>query len=155
MKKISIASLLSAALLVGTLDIIAACLQFYIKTQKGPAPVLKFIASGVFGKAAFSSGNSMIFYGLAFHYIIALLFTVFFFFMVSQFPKMLQRPIITGILFGAFVWVVMNLLVLPLSNTNKGPIVVSAAITGMLILMVCIGIPLALIAARKIKKGDV
>jgi hypothetical protein len=39
-----------SGLLVGTLDITAALVQFYIKTGKDPLIVPKYIASAVFGK---------------------------------------------------------------------------------------------------------
>ena len=42
--------------IAGTLDITAACIQYYIRTGKGPANVLRYVASGVFGKEAFTGG---------------------------------------------------------------------------------------------------
>ena len=68
---------IKAGLLVGTLDITAACLQFYIKTGKGPEPVFRYIASGILGKDAFTGGG-MIFWGiflsLFYRYVFCILF---------------------------------------------------------------------------------
>ena len=52
---------LLAAILVGTLDITAACIQYFIKTGKNPTGVLRFVASGAFGTDAFTGSNMMLF----------------------------------------------------------------------------------------------
>jgi hypothetical protein len=140
--------IIKAWLLVGTLDIIAACTQFYIKTGKGPEPVLKYIASAVFGQDARRGGTEMIVAGLAFHYIIALLFTVFFFIIFSRLGLMVVNRIITGILYGIFIWAVMNRIVVPMSEIGKQPFVLKNGLIAAAILIVCIGIPLALLAPR-------
>lgn len=139
---------LKSTLLVGTLDILAAAIQYYLKTGNGPAPVLKFIASGVFGPEAFSEGGAMIFYGLLFHYMIAFSFTLFFFVISLIFPAILKATILTGIVYGVFVWIIMNLLVVPLSNTPEADFQWLNAGIAMLILIVCVGLPLSFIASR-------
>jgi hypothetical protein len=81
-----IPKIVMAGLLVGTLDILSAFIYYFIKTgEKNVFNVLKFIASGIFGKAAFSGGNMMIIAGLVLHFIIAFAFTIIFFWI---FPKM-------------------------------------------------------------------
>ncbi|NJN34942.1 MAG: hypothetical protein HC817_12500 [Saprospiraceae bacterium] len=64
--------ILKTALIAGSLDITAACLQAYLKTGATPDRILAYIASGVFGKKAFSGGFPMQIAGLLFHFIIAL-----------------------------------------------------------------------------------
>lgn len=148
MQKRPLALVFGTALLVGTLDILAACIQYYLKTGSGPAPVFKFIASGVFGAEAFSAGDSMIVYGLLFHYSIAVSFTIFFFLICTLFPAVLKAKVATGIGYGIAVWIVMNLIVVPISNTPKGEFDWIDAGIGMLILVMCIGLPLSFIAAK-------
>ncbi|HEY2727215.1 MAG TPA: hypothetical protein VGI61_08585, partial [Parafilimonas sp.] len=65
-------------LLAGTLDILAAFADYYIATRRGPEGVLRFIASGVFGKDAFTGASLMIWLGLFFHFVIAFALTIFF-----------------------------------------------------------------------------
>ncbi len=144
---------IKAALLVGTLDILAAFIQFYLKTGKGPAPVLKFIASGIFGKAAFTGGDIMIMYGLLLHFLIAFIFTLLFFFVCAKFPAILQMKFLTGIIYGAFVWAAMNFIVLPLSQVPAAPFNLTNAIIAMSILIICIGLPLAFIANNHTTQG--
>lgn len=148
MKKRPVALVFGSALLVGTLDILAACILYYLKTGTAPVPVFKFIASGVFGAKAFSAGDSMIVYGLLFHYSIAVSFTIFFFLISTLFPTLLKAKVTTGTGYGIAVWIVMNLIVVPISNTPKGEFDWIDACIGMLILVVCVGLPLSFIAAK-------
>ena len=147
MSKLFTAKVLLAGIIVGTLDITAAMLQFFIKTGKDPLIVLKFVASGVFGTAALKGGADMIAWGFLFHYVIAMSFTVFFFWLCSKFPSILNHRLITGIGYGIFAWSFMRFVVLPLSLTNKQPFDLTAAIIAAGIIVVCIGIPLAFMAA--------
>jgi hypothetical protein len=141
--------ILKAWLLVGSLDIIAACTQYYIKTGKNPENVLKYVASAVFGKDASAGGTMMSVYGLVFHFINALLFTLFFFFVVSKFRFASANRILTGIGYGAFMWAVMRFLVLPLSNVQLLPLTLTGSLIAIAILIICIGLPLSFIANSK------
>jgi hypothetical protein len=147
MSKLITAKVLLAGIIVGTFDILAAMLQFFIKTGKDPLIVLKFVAAGVFGTAALKGGADMIAWGFLFHYFIAMSFTVFFFWLCSKFPSILNHRLITGIGYGIFAWSFMRFVVLPLSLTNKQPFDLSAAIIAAGIIVICIGIPLAFMAA--------
>lgn len=148
MKNIFSSRAIATGLIAGTLDILAAFIQYYIKTGKGPAGVLKFIASGVFGESAFTGGNIMIFAGLLFHFIIAVSFTVFFFWLSAGLPLLFKYKFVTAILYGIFIWCVMQFIVLPLSNAPEIPLHVKGVVTAVLILIVCIGIPVVYSAGR-------
>jgi len=72
--------ILQAGILIGTLDIVSAFIYYFFKTgQKNEFNVLKYVASGIFVKEAFSGGNNMIIAGLVLHNIVAFAFTIFFF----------------------------------------------------------------------------
>ncbi|NCU05957.1 MAG: DUF1440 domain-containing protein [Chitinophagaceae bacterium] len=147
MRNLLTSKILLAGLLVGTLDIAAAMFQFFLNTGKSPFIVLKFVASGLFGKAALTGGDDMIAWGFLFHYFIAMSFTVFFFWLCGKRPALLQHRLLTGIGYGIFTWSVMRFIVLPLSLTNKQPFSWSGTLTAIAILIVCIGIPLSFMAA--------
>lgn len=141
----SVKTILFAGLLTGALDILAAFIDYYIHTTKGPEGVLRFIASGVFGTKAFSGSSAMIWLGLLFHFIVAFLFTVFFYWLYPRAKFLRVNIALTAILYGAFVWCVMNLIVVPLSNTPKFPFNAFNAIKAAIILMFTIGLPLSII----------
>jgi hypothetical protein len=135
-------------LLAGSLDILAAFLQYYLTFHRNPLRVLLFIASGVFGKNAYSGGSIMYFAGALFHYIIAYSFTLLFFFIYPQIRLLSANRVITGILYGAFIWTIMNLLIVPMSKTPAIPFHWPKALLAMGILIAAIGIPLSFFAYR-------
>lgn len=135
-------------LVAGTLDITAASLYY--------PPVYKFrlillyqnIASGVFGDGAFRGGVPMAAAGLGFHYFIALAWTVLFFAAYPRFAVVRGNMLMVGALYGIIVWAVMNLVVLPLSRVERGPLTPGHAIIAALFLVFCIGIPISIMTGR-------
>jgi hypothetical protein len=139
-------------LLAGSLDLLTALLTYSIRTGNDASLVLKFIASGLFGKKAFTSGPEMTLWGLLFHFVISLLVTFLFFLVVPKFRPALRHPLITGIMYGSALWVIMNLLILPLSKipvTTARPV---DNIIGILTLVVMVGIPISLLASKFYKR---
>lgn len=143
MQKIKVASLLKAGLIVGTLDLTGASIQYYLRTGKGPVPILKYIAGAIFPKDALPS-PVLAAIGLLMHYGIAMIFTIFFFWLTAKKPDLLKHRLVTGLLFGALIWTIMNLVAVPLTRVNQAPFTVSGVLVSMGILIVCIGLPLAL-----------
>ena len=148
MKKNFWKTIVLAGLLVGSLDIIAALVNFYINTGKDPKIVLKYIASAVFGKAAFSGGNNMAVWGLLLHFLIAFIWTSIFFFIYPKLRLLSWNRIITGILYGIFIWIIMTQVVVPMSKVTAGPFNLKQAVIAVLILIAAIGLPLSFIAHR-------
>ncbi len=149
LKKATPGIILSAGLIVGTLDILSAFVDYYIATRKNPLAVLPYIASGAFGDSALSGGAGMMITGLFFHYIIAFSFTVFFFWLYARIPFLPVNRILTGIGYGIFIWMVMNLVVVQLSGAPHTPIPAMKpfkVLKSMSILIFMIGLPLSFIA---------
>lgn len=144
--------IIKAGLLVGTLDILTAFVHYYLKTGNNPLGVLQYVASGLFGKEAFSSGNTMYWTGLFLHYVIAFTFTIFFFWLFPKLNFISKHKVLTGVLYGLFIWSVMNLIVVPLSKIPPRPFNITNALINVVILMVCIGIPLSFMANSFYKK---
>jgi uncharacterized membrane protein YagU involved in acid resistance len=159
MRKSFFASALTAGLMAGALDIIAACLQAYLKNETPPMQVLRGVASGAFDPKTFSSPALLALCGLLIHFFIAITFTFFFFFLAKQIPSLIKYPIPVGIIYGAFVWGAMRFIILPyLSRLNPTPIEGSEAIKNAAIsagiIVVCVGIPVVLLA-RKYVRGKI
>jgi hypothetical protein len=145
--------ILQAGLIAGTLDILSAFIYYFIKSGKTNFLVIfKFIASGIFGKAAGEGGTLMILVGFILHYAIAFAFTVFFFWLYPKVNVMSKNRIVTAIVYGLFVWTIMNLVVVPSSNTVHRPFKIEGALINMGILIICIGLPLSFIANAFYKK---
>jgi hypothetical protein len=142
-------TVLWAWLLVGTLDITAAIVNYWIGGGRQPISVFIYIASGVFGQTAFEVGAPMAWWGLIFHYFIAFGWTAFFFLIYPRIGFMSTNWIITGVLYGMFIWLIMNRVVVQLSNTPKGPFRLTNSIIQCGILIAMIGLPLSYIARRR------
>lgn len=145
-------AIILTGLLAGTLDITAACTQFYLKTGKSPILVAQYIASAVFGKeTAYSGDVSMIILGFLFHYIVAFGWTILFFLTYPRLGILRGNKYAVGILYGAFVWVMMSQVVVPTTLIGRGPFNIVNAAQAMAILMVCIGTPISLMANKYCK----
>lgn len=137
-----------AWLLAGTLDGAAAVIQFLIISGGGnPIRVFQYIASGVFGRAAFDT-QAMAFWGIAFHYFIALCWTLFFFLLYPKVSLLRRNTPATVAAYGVLVWMVMNLIVLPISNVPLGQFNLTRAIVGALILIVCVALPVIVVTRK-------
>ena len=140
--------ILRAGLLAGTLDGLAAALSYYFQTGKNPANVFKFVASGAFGPKALTGPDTVAVWGLLFHFLFATGFVTLF---VLAYPKveiLRKNWIVVGLTYGVFVWLVMNGVVVPLSNTPPAPFRPIGMVRGLVIVMVCVGLPIAWVTNR-------
>lgn len=144
-QKSAFTTIVAAGLIAGTLDISSAILIYAYKTERGPALIFRYIASALLGEAAFSGGTGMLWLGLLLHFIIAFIFTVLLFFTYPYVRPVLKDKYIIGIAYGVFIWLVMNLLVLPLSRVPANAITIAKFVEGTLTLILMVGLPLALI----------
>lgn len=136
-------------LIAGTLDLSGAYIVHgLIMGGTTLSGILKYISSAVFGKEAFSGGNAMVFVGVLFHYFIALSFTVFYYLVYPSVSFLRRHAVLSGVLYGVFVWAVMNLIVVPMTKIQRGPIQLKGSLIAASILVVCIGLPIALLAHR-------
>ncbi|NUM79384.1 hypothetical protein HUU42_01160 [bacterium] len=140
--------ILLTGLLAGTLDIFAAFINAYISSGTSPAVVMQFIASGVFGRDAFAGEWMMVAWGTLFHYGIVMSWTTLFFMLYPKMSFLSKSLSANAIGYGIFVWIMMNQVVLPLSNVPRlkgDPIKMAIAI---FILIVAIGWPISWMARR-------
>ena len=158
MRRSFFASALTAGLIAGALDITAACIHAFIKNDTAPMQVLRGVASGAFDPKTFSSPTLLALCGLLIHFFIAISFTFFFFFLAKLIPSLVKYPIPIGILYGVFVWATMRFIILPyISRLNLKPIEGAEAIKNAAIaagiIVICVGIPVVLLARKYIKSS--
>ena len=144
----SLLTFLKAGFVAGTLDAGAAVVLFFSAGGTDPARVFQFIASGIFGADAFSGGVAMAVWGVVFHFAIALIFAAFFSLIYPMVRQYISNPVAIGLLYGLLIWLVMNRIVLPLSNVPVQPFDPARAVVGMVFLMVLVGLPIALIVHK-------
>ena len=145
-------TILLSGLVAGTLDILAAFSVYsVIMKVVTPAQILKGIAAVAFGKTIIGNETIMALLGLLFHFIIAYSFAAAYFFIYPYAKFLHYNKIISGLLYGIIVWAIMNLIVVPLFNGHHGPFILNAMLRAVTILMLCIGLPIAIITARYYK----
>lgn len=142
-------NILRAGLIAGTMDILSAII---ILAGGNAVGTLKFIASGAFGPAALTGGNGMAAWGLLFHYLIALSWTTAYFLLYPKLPFMRWNKWLNAVIYGAIIWSGMNLLILPMTQIARRGFTLPGVLKNMVILMVCIGLPVALLADRFYRK---
>lgn len=146
-----IGTALITGLIAGILDLTAAVIVYKSNYKK----VLRFIARGFFTKdEAVRADQAMVWWGLLFHFFIAVVFAFFYFALYPKVKWMRKNVLLSAIVYGLFVWAVMNMIVLPLSqfSTPVIPADKSEALKSAVILMVCIGLPVATAAWLYYKK---
>jgi hypothetical protein len=131
----------------GILDGVAASVQFALRGI-GPLRVWQGVASGLMGERAFGLGWFGGAFGLVLHFLIALIVTTVFVGACQQFPALQQFYWISGPLYGVIVFLVMNLIVVPLSARPKRPAPVLVLAVQILIHMFFVGLPIAMAANR-------
>ena len=140
--------ILWAGLIAGILDITGACVVAWLRGSTTPVAVFKYIASGIYGRAAFTSGTKMAVIGLILHFFIATTWATVYYHASQRIKFLINQPIIAGVLYGILVFLFMNFVVLPLSAVAKRPVPLSSRIIGMLVIILCIGLPIAFVVRR-------
>jgi hypothetical protein len=77
--------------------------------------ILQSVASGLLGKAAFDGGSGTAALGLVLHFLMMLLIAAVYYAASTRIGLLTRRAVPMGLLYGVCVFLVMRLLVLPLS----------------------------------------
>lgn len=144
----NVSTVIKTGLLAGTLDICLAFLYSYINSKTPPLKILQYISKVAFGKTTFTDPAVLSITGLLVHFAIAMAWTVLFFILYRLLKPLRQYRIITAVVYGIFVWTMMNVVILPLWNDRPFEFKVDSAVINCLILVVAIGIPLSFSAYR-------
>jgi hypothetical protein len=148
--------ILYGGLVAGTLDLAAAFISSWLRAGVGPVRVMQSIASGLLGAAAFTGGAGSAALGVALHFLIATVATAVFYVASRTLRFLVKQPITAGLLYGVAVYLFMNFVVIPLSAVPRrgGAPPLSGRIIGLLIIMFCVGLPIALLVRRFERSSD-
>jgi hypothetical protein len=149
--------ILYAAVLVGVLDITAACINAGVAYGFGPLRVLKGVAGGLLGRGAVEGGFATAVLGLAMHFTMALTVTTIFYALSRRFPlpQKLWGVVAVGLLYGAAVFAVNNFATAPFLSWVRSlylhtPILFKPPMgwSQLVIHLFCVGLPIALVMHR-------
>jgi hypothetical protein len=138
MKRNALYAIGMGGLVAGALDLTQAMILF------GPRIPLS-IAAGLLGRQAFHGGPATYLLGVVLHFFIACSFAAVYYFAASgRLGFMVEHPLVCGLIYGAAVELVMNLIVLPLSALHaRGPYTLHDLLLGLVVHMIVVGVPIA------------
>jgi uncharacterized membrane protein YagU involved in acid resistance len=136
-------------LTVGVLDLADAVIFFYLRSGVSPVAILHSIAAGLLGPAAARAGGApTAALGLVLHFLIATIIVAIYVAASRRRRLLRERVVLCGLTYGLIAYVVMNYIVVPLSNARSGgPIVWPIVINGLLIHAFGVGLPAAWFAS--------
>jgi hypothetical protein len=146
-------TIVTAGLVAGALDITYA---FIIWGLRGVTPLRigKSIAAGLMGReAAVAGGAGVGLFGLLLHFIMATIIAAIYYAAARNVRLLVDKAVPCGVAYGLATYGVMNYVVMPLSAIGStgggGPAYI--VITGILVHMFLIGLPIALITRKGLK----
>lgn len=129
--------ILAGGLIAGTLDHICALMTFGINGSK-------YIAAALFGLQAVRWGTPAIILGTLLHFFIAFSIAAIYCLASRRLPFLAEHWLVCGIFYGIAVYLVMNLVVLPLCALHlTGPYQYRGLLQGLLVHMFFIGLPIS------------
>lgn len=140
-------AILYATLVVGVLDA-ADGVVFLGLHGVNPIQVLQYIASSLLGARSFSGGLATAGLGVVVHFAIALVVAAIYILASRRVAVLRTQWALLGLLYGAAVWAVMNLFVLPLTAVAASPITTAALVNGVVGHALFVGLPSAFFAKR-------
>lgn len=122
---------------------------FSLLQQNPLMAVVQYITSGILGNAAFEGGIASALLGLLIHFFISFVIAGVFILSAERIPLLRRYAIAGALLYGIGVFVVMNMLVIPLSAapaipTPTLPWLIEIVVDHMLV----VGLPLGILVRR-------
>jgi hypothetical protein len=147
-------AVVATGLVAGTCDALGATVHYLANGGRTPLRIWTYVASAVFGPEAQAGGAPIMLSGLGFHYLIALTWAALYFVLAVRLRWLRTLVVPSAVLYGAFVWTIMNLLVVPNTRIPPRPFNGTQASIAAVVLMVCIGVPCAVGARRFFGTSD-
>lgn len=138
-------AVLLGGLTIALLDIADAIVYYGLKGAT-PIRIFQSIARGLLGRAAFDGGLPTALLGALLHTFISVMIALVFYVAATRLPVLVRQPWRWGALYGVGVYLVMYLIVLPLSRVGLPPFRAPDVLDEILIHVFGVGIPAALFA---------
>ena len=145
--------ILWATAVVVVLDGIAGVVYFYTLLNLGPAQFMQWITSAIDGTSAFGAGSSAIIEGFIIHVIVTFIMAAVYYFAYKNSRIVRKNTLTSGIIYGLGIWIVMNLIVFPLSNVPPAPFVLFNAFISIIWHIVLVGLPFSIITNSYLKNS--
>lgn len=127
--------------IAGILDLAYAILVY---SPQKPILIPQTIASGILGRNSYNGGTRTAALGVILHFVIAIGAATVYYLASRKLPFLLHRAILSGLIYGALIYLFMHLVVLPLSAVAHGhtPLIYKAC--EFVEHWFCVGLPIAI-----------
>jgi len=150
-------AILWAGLVCGCMDITAAFIDVGVNFGRSPLWLLQNVASALLGPASYEGGVPTAALGLLIHFSVAFTWTTIFYLLSRRFPGLLRQAVLSGLLYGAFVYFFMFRVVLPLTIQLKSLYLTTPfnhnwpllRLSQFFVHLGCVGLPIALVIRAK------
>jgi uncharacterized membrane protein YagU involved in acid resistance len=141
-------AILWGGVLAATIDFVFANTYYAWLRDKPATRVWQTVAAGLLGKASYDGGTSTITLGVVLHYLIGVIWASIYVLTSRPLRILVRQPLACGVIFGAIIYVVMNMVVLPLSALHLPAFPLSLAVWPVAIHVLGIGPAIAFSARR-------
>jgi len=137
-------------LIIGTAD--AIIYHWFVSSVLGGYPLIavyQYIASGALGESAFAGGIATALLGVLFHFLISIVIAGVFILSADRIPLLRRHAIVGSLLYGFGVFIVMTMIVIPLSAAPPLPAPTTPQlIVNILDHILVVGLPLGILVRR-------
>lgn len=112
---------LLGGVIIAVADMVLAITYWFSWDAAGLTKLFQVVASGILGAASKQNGTSAALLGAGLHLLMATMFVVAYALASRRWPVLLAKPIVYGCTYGIGLFVVMNFVVVPLSNAPPSP----------------------------------
>lgn len=152
-------AILWGGLLAGAFDLTQAFVGFGLLGAT-PYRILQHIAGGIFGPRSYGMGWVSAALGFVLHFTIAITAATVYFVLSRRIQRLIENPVMWGLLYGEAVFLFMYFVVLPLSAWGPAQFNIATYITGPIGHPLLVGLPIALsmkrfTAAKPVPPGPV
>ena len=140
-----VAGILRAGAAAGVGDTLLAVGMYRVS----PVRIYQSVAAGLLGRDSFQGGLATAALGMALHFFIATTAAAVYVAASTRIGLLVERPVASGLAFGAAVYLFMKEVVVPLSLARP----IAFTWTGLLGHALLVGLPIALLARRSLRPG--
>lgn len=142
-------------LAIGLLDGLFAIVFYGLVLGAPTTRIFQSVASGVFGRpAALEGGTRTFLLGVALHFVVATCIAAVYYVLSLKAALLVRHAVASGLLYGLAAYVVMNYVVIPLSNATPGRFAWSTFLPAFVAHAFLVGLPVALIARWSARKSS-
>lgn len=126
-------------MVAGATNLVAAALIFGGTPMQG----FQMIASGLLGEQAFSGGTAAAALGAVLHFAISIAAAALYLWAALRHRALIRHWLVGGVLFGVLAYLVMNVVVVPLSHAANPDFSLAMIVKELLAHTVLFGVPIA------------